>query len=410
MPKFSSEKVFVLFFLNLFLFPIYPSNLKPTLIVLLLIATIFYAMQHKLKFNFKLNKQNQLFYINTSLFFILCISLIYSKNLSSGYSIIFRMMPLLIFPLIFKLVYKTEVFSEQLILKGYKMFYLATIILFLTVFLFFYFNGDVTVNFLRNYNERINTKLGRYSLHPIYGSMYVSIALILSTTLYNKKLLNRGLIIVFNILLTVNLILLARKSAVLIMFVLFIVYLLRLRNIKVIYKIVSILSLILIAIAIVIFVPDISYRFKEFIDVFSASKDRGSISTRLSIFKCSYNAILESPIIGYGVGSVKEVLKQCYITIPEVFNGNYYNSHNQYMHVWLSSGLLGVLSLITMFSYNFIRAIKLRNYIFVVVLILFCCIMFIESMLQRQDGVLLFSLFVNLFAFQGLRGGISKKE
>jgi len=159
-----------------------------------------------------------------------------------------------------------------------------------------------------------------------------------------------------------------------------------------------------IAIGVIIFIPDISYRFKEFVQVISDSSARGSISLRMNIFKCSYSAIVENPIFGYGIGDVKEVLHECYFTFPDVFkNGKYFNSHNQYMSVWLSSGIFGLISLLVMLSYNFIKAIKAKDFIFGAILILFSSIMFIENILERQDGVLLFSLFLNLFAFKTLR-------
>jgi hypothetical protein len=87
--KINPVNILVFFFLNTFLFPIYPFNLRPTLVVLLLLSSIAYAIKTKIRFNFKLNKENKSFYINTSLFFILGIGLTYTKNFSTGGSALY---------------------------------------------------------------------------------------------------------------------------------------------------------------------------------------------------------------------------------------------------------------------------------------------------------------------------------
>jgi len=399
LKKINSKNILVLCFLNVFLFPIYPINLRPTLIVLLLFSAINYAIAKKITFNVSFNQDNKSFYINTSLFFILCASLLYTKDIDSGISLIVRMSPLLILPIIFKLINDKKHISESTILKAYRLFYLSVVLLFFSFFVYFYFNGDVTVNFLRNYNERINNLLGKYTIHPIYASLYISIALILSTTLYKKQFLNRGIILFFNILLGLNLILLARKSAIITMFVFFVVYQLKFRKINNLWKTVSILIIFLLLIAVLVFVPDISYRFKELIDVFGNSKSNGSIGLRMNIINCNYNLISQNIIFGYGIGDFKDALFNCYQAVPDVFNGKYYNAHNQYLSVWLSSGVFGFASLVTILVYNCIKSIKSKNLISLAILILFSIIMLIESILERQDGVMIFALYVNLFAF-----------
>jgi len=59
--KINPVNILVFFFLNTFLFPIYPFNLRPTLVVLLLLSSIAYAIKTKIRFNFKLNKENKSF-------------------------------------------------------------------------------------------------------------------------------------------------------------------------------------------------------------------------------------------------------------------------------------------------------------------------------------------------------------
>lgn len=402
------EKLLEFSFLNIFLFPIYPSNFRPSLIVILLLTTLIYALKnnHILKFD----TRNKLVYINSCLFIVICFSLFYSENLKVGISTTFRMLPLVLLPLVFNYIYKSKIFSDTLILRSYATFYIATVLLFMSFFVYFYFKGNVTVHFLLHYVERINTQLGRYCLHPIYASMYISIALILSTQLLKKKVLNRRLIIVLNILLVLNLVVLARKSALIIMLVFFIFYQLKISKKKIVYKTSAVLFMIVLVVLIIGFIPDISYRFNDFLEVFDNSKVLGSIRLRLNIMQCGYAAILEQPYFGFGIGDVKRTLSECYTTLPDVFGNRYFNSHNQYIGVWLAAGILGVISLVTMILYNFFIAIKNRDIVYGAIIVLFFCIMFIESILERQDGVLLFALFMNLLSFKNLKDNYTLKK
>ena len=395
--KINHKKLLIFFFLNVFLFPIYPFNLRPTLIVLLLVCSIFYSTKRKIKFSLKFNKSNESFYLNISFYIILVIGLLYSKNTSAAISTLFRMLPLFIFPIIFKCIYDERHISEKLILKAYSFFYLSTVLLFLSFLVYFYFNGKITVNFLRNYNERITNLLGRYSIHPLYASIYISTALILSVKLLKKRYFNGSIIFFVNTLLTLNLILLARKSTIIIMFIFFVVYQLIFQKNRITKSLLFIFLVIILGITIFIFVPDISYRFKDLTNFIE--NPNGSIGLRVNTLKCGFNSIFQNPILGYGIGDVEDVLNECYRSFPEIFNGKYYNSHNQYIGIWLSSGLLGFIGLIAMLVHSFLISIKFKNLESFAILLLFSFMMFIENILERQDGVLIFALFINLFSF-----------
>ena len=110
--------------------------------------------------------------------------------------------------------------------------------------------------------------------------------------------------------------------------------------------------------------------------------------------------IKKSPFFGYGIGETKHILNQCYLDNYNIFKGQYYNSHNQYLSAWLSSGILGIGSLVAMLYYNLLIAVKNHNFINGAIIFLFIVIMFTENILDRQDGVMLFSFFINFYAFQ----------
>ena len=89
----------------------------------------------------------------------------------------------------------------------------------------------------------------------------------------------------------------------------------------------------------------------------------------------------------------------CYSQSPEIFNGKYYNSHNQFLSAWLVSGLAGVGSLIAMLVFNCRLAIRNKDFVHIAGLVVLFTTLFTENILERQNGVIVFSFFVNFFAF-----------
>ena len=99
------EKTLKVFFLNLFLLPIYPDNLKPTCIGLFCLVSIFYGFKNEI---FVVKKLNILFLTNISIFLLLLFSILYSTNLNVGFKNIFRALPLFIFPFVFLLLKENQ--------------------------------------------------------------------------------------------------------------------------------------------------------------------------------------------------------------------------------------------------------------------------------------------------------------
>ena len=80
---------------------------------------------------------------------------------------------------------------------------------------------------------------------------------------------------------------------------------------------------------------------------------------------------------------------------------NSYNSHNQYISLILNVGFLGLLIFFAFLLYNITRSLKSGVYITVAIIVFYCIVMFSENILERQDGVMYFSLFINLLYFLG---------
>ena len=56
-----------------------------------------------------------------------------------------------------------------------------------------------------------------------------------------------------------------------------------------------------------------------------------------------------------------------------------------------------------MFMFNIKNAFKSKDIVYVLVLTLFFFMMMIENVLERQNGVLLFSFLINFFGFKNAK-------
>ena len=73
------------------------------------------------------------------------------------------------------------------------------------------------------------------------------------------------------------------------------------------------------------------------------------------------------------------------------------NFHNQYIQSFAELGIIGVILLCLMVVFNWIKAIKNRDFVFLFFTILTTSIMFTESLFHRQRGIVFFILLYCIF-------------
>lgn len=118
-----------------------------------------------------------------------------------------------------------------------------------------------------------------------------------------------------------------------------------------------------------------------------------SASLRFHIWKSSWDVIKGNWIIGVGTGDVKAELKRKYqekniIQAKE----RSYNAHNQFFQSWISIGISGLLCLVSIFLLVFYQSYIRSNIWLFIFLFPWFIFMLTESILERQYGVILFSL------------------
>ena len=121
----------------------------------------------------------------------------------------------------------------------------------------------------------------------------------------------------------------------------------------------------------------------------------GSAEIRYMVYKSSLQLIAKKPFIGYGTGSVKDVLRvqneENRFTSIAHLN---YGPHSQFLAVFLGFGILGIFSFLVLFILPTYKAYKNGEYFVVLTLLAFVLASITESVLNRQEGIIPAALFI----------------
>ena len=149
----------------------------------------------------------------------------------------------------------------------------------------------------------------------------------------------------------------------------------------------------------------IKHRFNEIITYTFQKIDqkevRSSTSARKKIWLSSLKLIKKKWITGYGLGLSKKVFqKQLKKDGYNYLVKKNYNSHNQYLQVFLDQGVFGFL-LLVFFTFGMLYlSLKQKDFIYALFLVIMILNFMTESILETQSGVIFFAFFNSIFFFQ----------
>jgi O-antigen ligase len=136
---------------------------------------------------------------------------------------------------------------------------------------------------------------------------------------------------------------------------------------------------------------------------------RSSTQARVLIWGLALEMILNSPS-GEGVGDSKACLMSMYERDEQYYMlSKRFNVHNQFLETAISSGLISLIFMITMFVFLSIKALRNRDILMLSVMLIITLNLLTESMFERQSGAVFISLFLGLLIFrdQGEQKSIS---
>jgi O-antigen ligase len=385
------------------LFPIIPNSIKGLPVVFFILITLLFLLFKKRVY--KKNRYIKYAFLFSTLLLMYLVSLIYTSDLQYGLRKLETTLSFFMIPFCLALVYNRIKITDKMkltFLYGYIFFaiiYAISILLYFNYLGFDYCRG--------NLSHCLSYLNGMFILseHPIYASMFISLAIIFIVNGFRKQHIFTKIIFLLCLSIIVfTLFFLIRKGVIIALALSFISFLFfGKRPKKVNYlKIVVLLS--------VLFVLSLSFKdsiFKRFSELSKSSTyllvdPDNSTSIRYSVYKCSLFLISQNPIFGVGLGDVSHELVECYKSKSPYLVSNRFNSHNQFFGIILSTGFLGLLIFIIQLVFYFKNAISYKDSLFLQSLIFFVFLMMTENILDRQSGVILFSFTMNYFFFNNI--------
>ncbi len=362
-----------------------PNKIREIPFALLGLFAIIYYFREKLY-----KKKDIIFFLY---FLVLAFSLIYSNNLKYGFRYLEAQLPFFYLPFAYLVFSRRQIIDEQTIKKWISFFNLSNL-LFLLSFVFYFLLQSQEVSY-NNIRTSFDT-MPLLGIHPIYLSIIAVLTIFSNFYSQNKSKVIQYFFISVNLALLV----MTGVRATLLFFPIIITAFFLLSKTSFYYKIKICLFIFSLFFCFTIFNKDFTKRLSEISNpqTYSQVNLHNSASIRSSIWDCALTQAKQSnPIFGEGLGDTRGLLQYCYDSqYPEL--NKYYNTHNQYLSIYISIGFVGLLT-IAIFLYTISKSVSIQNKKYFSFTLVFYSYMFIfENVLERKYGVLIFLTFL-LFIF-----------
>jgi O-antigen ligase len=335
--------------------------------------------------------------------------LIYDDDRSNGLVQIFRRFSFLIFPLIL-LFPGTRIKSR--VNNLLRVFVYSTCLYIIICFVYaltrsiHILNGIWTFSAHSTEEYWVNYFLGTdfsFSQHPSYLSMYIVLSIFISLEyLFTKSqtLISKMKWSLISLLLLLSIYLLSSRVGIISIIILLPVYLLfKTRGIRN-RALIIVFGVSIIAVLLFLFIK--GERIQSYVREKAGTPiiERLRTDERMSFWKSATGVIKKNPIFGVGIGSSCEELKKEFK--KKGFIQGYYdtlNAHNQYLEELLESGIIGLLVFLGTIGIMVFNAIRNRNLLYGVFIIMMLIFFMFESILNRIAGVTFFALFSFLLLY-----------
>lgn len=312
-------------------------------------------------------------------FLILCLSILYSQDFKFGLKTALKSLPFLLLPIGLA---TTKCITDKQLKALAIALYLGNMLTLLISFIYAISVYKVNPLPLKD-GFSYFTKF--VDIHPSYYSIYLlfSTTLILWCYRKSKKLSTLVKIVLFLLLIIIQLYLKSRAGLISTVLVFIIYGFFNFRK-MLIYFLVFVLILFFIVNKLV---------SQDFLN----RNTSGSVEDRISIWLSAKDVISNNFFIGVGIGDYQlELDRQYYLNLFNHGINDKLNCHNQFLQTFVSGGVVAFASLIVIFVLLFKKFIKNRADIILYFVIPILVLMFFDSVLVRQHGILFFSFFTTI--------------
>ncbi len=253
-----------------------------------------------------------------------------------------------------------------------------------------------------------------FYLHTTYFSMYLNLAVLflLEDWMKSKDSPERKWVPLLILFLTVNIILLFSRTAMVVSFFTIALFLVANRNYWIRERPKKVFLLLASAFLLLVQLTVFHYtnRFEQVEQVLQqnsadsksdklitdsiAPAEDNSTSTRLRLWESALVLIKKNPLTGVGTGDIKDQLMLQYAGTGYKYGvKSDLNPHNQYLHTGVSLGLVGLILLLAFFIVPLVASYRLKNWIYFCFMIILILNSLTESIMEVQKGVLWIAFF-----------------
>lgn len=391
-PSIRFERLFFVSLVLLFATPVMPQILKIATIAFFIVVCIAQAVKNRPQFKWSY------FLFNSSLYIIYLLSVLYSQDLKYAFAKLEVSASLILFPLSFALVSGSLIDKAIQKLKYLFFTYIIAVLLVNIVLVTgFLMNGHALFQFI-DYAPYVNSLEDYPEIHSLYLSMHNAVAIVMVFYLLRtERFLKTGIpLFIVGFLLGIGLILLLKKGPVFALLVVATLLSFRYKLIRVwAFYGVFIISLGSLLVAF----PSTIQRFNQLLKMEKVETTKNSAQIQSVVLNCAKEKMEEAGIFGFGLGDGKEQLIDCYGDVDQDLVSSSYNSHNQYISLVLMIGFIGLFIFLAMLFYNVMNGLRSGVFIAIAFILFYAIVMFSENLLERQEGVIYFSLLINLLYF-----------
>ncbi len=378
-------------------------NFTPTLLGVL---ALVWLLERNFRARFQRIKTNKMLLpllLCGGLYLLYAIGMLYSTNLDFGKKDLLLKLPLLFLPLFFS-TSDTSFFTKKRMLFLLKLFAAGNIVAIIASLAhsYYLYLQDPSLHAFHYTNAS-------WFHHPSYASIYYcfSFAIILFLIFTDKLKIYEKIIGVIGLILFITEIALLDSRAGILAFgatiLVFGTYIFTLRHIT-IKAIIITTCLAITLIGTYFLIPENINRVQRTIKQF----DKGSLSIsdpenanpRILSWDATLKIALKNTPFGVGTGDIKDELREEYLknNYTEPYSENH-NAHNQYLQLFATLGILGILIFFIILFLPFGIGLKRKNILFVIFGVIICINFFFESMLEKQVGAMFFCFFFPLLYF-----------
>ncbi|MGO3184534.1 MAG: O-antigen ligase family protein [Aequorivita sp.] len=346
-------------------------------------------------------------FIPLFLFYGVClISVFYSEDRDYAMKMIGRLVPFIIFPLVFAIL---PPLKKDRYPKLMKVFIGTLVVLcvysHIVVLIKLFNNHDSLYNIFNSHYSYLSLSEGTIGLHSTYYAYLIIIAtMFVVNFLLNEKRLR--LRILYFVLIGYFTFFVFHLSARLPIAVLFLFY-----NLAIIYYfikqkqvfkgIIFLIALYLVSGVFVYNVRITRYRFQQLTEFTYSDGTHYEDGKNKQLQWQSGIEANNNFLLGNGIGDANQSIFDSYINNGlNDYAEKEYNAHNQYIQTYVGMGIIGLLALLLIFSFFLLEFYKMRFPLGFVFLLLTSILYITESFLERQHGIVTLVFFVCFFMVQ----------